>query len=235
MSYRDFNYTPYYEKMLEMETTPTPTPTPITDKNEERAINNLYIKTELNRPVAFLKIYIDNTLPNYEQVLALYTDAVLKHNRAVLDDPLPNSGFDLFFLEKTVFGGGGDDALPFQNKMCNFHLKMEMDYFDGHMEYPTGFYLYPRSSICKTPLMLSNHVGIIDMSYRGFVMGAFRCFDASYVVEENTRLLQICHPSLCPIYVYIVEKETDLELNTTRGTGGFGSTGVSLPVANNIV
>ena len=45
----------------------------------------------------------------------------------------------------------------------------------------------------------------------------------TYTVEKNTRLLQICHPSYCPIFIVFV-KENDLS-NTERSTGGFGSTG----------
>ena len=33
-----------------------------------------------------------------------------------------------------------------------------------------GYYLYPRSSISKTPLRLANSVGIIDAGYRGNIM-----------------------------------------------------------------
>jgi dUTPase len=74
--------------------------------------------------------------------------------------------------------------------------------------------------------MLANHVGIIDSGYRGNLIGAFRCLlpDKNYIVEQFTRLLQVCHPSLCPIYVVLVE-ESDL-VDTERGAGGFGSTGV---------
>jgi dUTPase len=56
------------------------------------------------------------------------------------------------------------------------------------------------------------------------LIGAFRnTGENTYVVEKDVRLLQICHPSLCPIYVELVDES---ELSTTeRGEGGFGSTG----------
>ena len=89
------------------------------------------------------------------------------------------------------------------------------------------FYLYPRSSISKTPLMLANHTGIIDSGYRGNLKVAMRSmyFDEtdSYTVSANSRLVQICDPTLKPIYVVIVD-ESELS-NTERGEGGFGSTG----------
>ena len=86
------------------------------------------------------------------------------------------------------------------------------------------FQIYPRSSISKTPLLLANHVGIIDSGYRGNLITAFRCLENSYLAEKNTRLVQICLPSLGPFHVKIVN-EDDLS-NTSRGAGGFGSTGV---------
>ena len=85
-----------------------------------------------------------------------------------------------------------------------------------------SFFMYPRSSISKTPLRLANSVGIIDRDYRGNLIG---CFDnisnEDYVVEKGTRLLQICAPNLEPITFELVEELSE----TSRGTGGFGSTG----------
>lgn len=45
-----------------------------------------------------------------------------------------------------------------------------------------------------------------------------------YTVQKTTRLLQICHPNLYPIYIKVVN-ETQLS-SSERGGGGFGSTGV---------
>lgn len=86
---------------------------------------------------------------------------------------------------------------------------------------PVSYYLYPRSSLANTPLMLANSVGIIDAGYRGEIKAAFRNFFGVHVVSPGTRLVQLCAPGLQPIKVKLVT-----ELNTTeRGSGGFGSTG----------
>ena len=104
-----------------------------------------------------------------------------------------------------------------------------MVYYDSvkTKTYPSPFYMYPRSSISKTPLTLSNSVGVIDSGYRGNLIAAFRYLSNSctpYTVDKYNRLIQICHPSLCKIFVILVNKE---ELTTTeRGTDGFGSTGL---------
>jgi dUTP pyrophosphatase len=72
--------------------------------------------------------------------------------------------------------------------------------------------------------MLANQTGIIDSGYRGWIMGAFRYLgDSCEKVEKDTRLLQICAPKLEPFLVALVE-ESQLS-DSTRGEGGFGSTG----------
>ena len=45
-----------------------------------------------------------------------------------------------------------------------------------------------------------------------------------YTIEKSTKLTQICHPTLAPFLVELVEDEEILEW-TSRGEGGFGSTG----------
>jgi|688.fasta_scaffold02460_4 dUTP pyrophosphatase len=150
----------------------------------------------------------------YPELLELYKTQIEKHNNAILTDPYPNSGFDLHFPQHETF----DD---YKTKFVNFQIKGQMIYNDQI----TGYYMYPRSSISKTPLILANHVGVIDGNYRGNILGAFRNLsNESYSVKKNERLLQICHSSLCPIFVELVDDENDL-VKTTRGEGGFGSTG----------
>ena len=163
------------------------------------------------RSFAVLKIAVN---PNKPELVELYKTHIQKHNASIITDPFPNSGFDLFVPETTQVG---TDV-----KMISMDVKCEMLDKNG---YSCAYYMYPRSSLSKTPLMLANHVGIIDSGYRGFLIGAFRGLNLlnRYEVEKNTRLLQICHPSLCPLHVVMVDES---ELSTTsRGAGGFGSTG----------
>jgi len=131
-----------------------------------------------------------------------------------------DSGFDLFVPKQTVF------ETPFKSEFIDFGIKAEMVFYSLNcISSPTAFTIHPHSSLSKTPLMLANHTGIIDAGYRGSLIGAFRCLgDSPYVVEQNTRLVQICHPSLCPIYVEIVSSPGELT-DTSRGSGAFGSTG----------
>ncbi len=89
---------------------------------------------------------------------------------------------------------------------------------------PVSYYLYPRSSMGgKTPLRMSNSVGIIDSGYRGHLIGMVdNLSEEDYVVEQGSRLFQVCSPTLNnPIDLSIVQELSE----TQRGEGGIGSTG----------
>jgi len=168
---------------------------------------------------AILKIAVDH---QNDDLLNVYQNAAFTHNTTMLSDVFPNSGFDIYTPADVVF------TTPFQSLFIDHKIKTEMLYYSISKKTleNTAYVVHPRSSISKLPLMLANHTGIIDQGYRGNVIGAFRWLDQTqnqYVVEKNTRLLQICHPSLCRIFVILVSES---ELSTTsRGEGGFGSTG----------
>lgn len=92
---------------------------------------------------------------------------------------------------------------------------------------PSGYYLYPRSSMgAKTPLRLSNSVGIIDAGYRGSLIGLFdNICNKDYEVKASDRLLQICAPNITyPIKLNIVDDVSKLG-TTQRNDSGFGSSG----------
>ena len=164
-----------------------------------------------------LKMYIDAP-----DLLEKYTPYVARHNDAMLTSSHPDAGFDLFTpVPYSYAPDAGARAIHFQTKCSAKMVKS-----DGKT-YPTGFYLYPRSSLSKTPLRLANSVGIIDSGYRGNLVGMFYNTDSkkSYKVESHSRLAQICGPELVPIIVELVSSESDLGMETDRGIGGFGSTG----------
>jgi dUTP pyrophosphatase len=176
-----------------------------------------------------LRIFVN---PEFPELVEIYRTAVENHKKN-LEKEFPDSGFDLYVPQDELFTY---DSLM-KTKMIDFQIKTEMKcpevYIGGNgfFDRNKAFYLYARSSLSKTPLMLSNHVGIVDSGYRGNLMGAFRCLyknedneNYSYVVPKHTRLVQICMASLEPFEVELVEKASDLS-NTERGEGGFGSTG----------
>lgn len=166
-----------------------------------------------------LYLFVNRDFP---ELRAVYENAIEQHNHSVLNDKNPNAGFDLFFPDETEF-----DSID--SKMVNFQIKCEMRLHNTleNTSRSTGFYLYPRSSISKTRLMLANQTGIIDSGYRGWILGAFRYLGNSTPGErvfQNSRLLQICGPNLQPFLVSLVDES--VLSDSTRGQGGFGSTGV---------
>lgn len=154
------------------------------------------------------------------ELLKEYKPRIDNHNNSILNNNFADSGFDLLVPDSIIF----DKKI--ETTFIDFEIKCEMITLNTKTNNynNNAYYMYPRSSLSKTPLMLANHTGIIDSGYRGNLKGAFRSLMIDYNVVKNTRLLQICHPSLYPIYVIVVN-ETELS-TSERGCGGFGSTGV---------
>ena len=125
-----------------------------------------------------------------------------------------DSGLDLFCPETITINPG---------ETVKINLQIKCEALSNDRQRNVSYYLYPRSSIIKTPLRLSNSVGIIDAGYRGDIIA---CVDniknESYTITQGDRLFQICAGNLEPIEFQLVN---DLS-NTQRGTGGFGSTGL---------
>lgn len=141
-----------------------------------------------------------------------------------------DSGIDLYCPEDITF-------MPGETKLVNLDIKCQM--IDNMIGNDVSYYLYPRSSISKTPLRLANSVGIIDSGYRGNIMAALtysvndkhfieinknKFLDLEknkFVLKANTRIVQICSGDLTPITYQLKDKLNE----TDRGNGGFGSTG----------
>lgn len=84
-----------------------------------------------------------------------------------------------------------------------------------------GYMLVPRSSIVKTPLRLSNSIGIIDKSYRGELMAVVdNISDEDFNINYGQCLFQIvAFDGNLPKFNLV-----DTLDETKRGDGGFGST-----------
>lgn len=126
-----------------------------------------------------------------------------------------DSGFDLFTPTETIVP---KNAVGFKIPLS---IKAEPTFSDN---IPRGYYLYLRSSTgSKTPLRMSNMVGIIDFEYRGEICGIVdNLSDEDWTIEKHQRLFQLCSPDLSPITILISD---DLS-NTVRDLNGFGSTGL---------
>ena len=131
-----------------------------------------------------------------------------------------DSGLDIYFPE--------DIDVP-SRESKTIKLGIACEAFKNQEDKENGrncaFYLYPRSSISRTPIRLANSVGIIDSGYRGELMVVVDNMNIGgdpYHIERGKRLFQICAPDLSPFeHVEVVESLSSSE----RGQGGFGSTG----------
>ena len=96
------------------------------------------------------------------------------------------------------------------------------------LEIPEGFVglVFPRSSIRKTNLQLSNSVGVIDSGYRGELQATFNKIQGIDNVErENYKVGdRVCQIMIIPHPTIELNEVNELS-NTERGEGGFGSTG----------
>ena len=154
-----------------------------------------------------------------------YAKRIADHNKKLEDSKHPDSGFDILQPSEVILCN--EQALA--NKL---KLGIMAAAYDIESSKPLAYYLFPRSSISKTPLRMSNSVGIIDSGYRGELMamvdlekglGAEKGTD-EFRIEVHDRYFQICMGDLSPFYVEMVDNLEDLGI-TERGAGGFGSTG----------
>jgi dUTP pyrophosphatase len=160
-----------------------------------------------------LKIYSDSQWTRHR-----YAELAQIHNDKLVQSSTYDAGFDVYVPDHVL-------CLRDEVVKIDFGIQCSAQVVtDSGKLYNTGFYMYPRSSLSKTRLRLANAVGIIDSGYRGNLIGAFDILE-DCSVTKNSRLTQICAPSLIPIFVEVVDKLSDLGEQTERGSGGFGSTG----------
>ena len=119
-----------------------------------------------------------------------------------------DAGLDLYIIEDIEFK-------PMETKLIKLGISCEPA--DGK-----AYYLMPRSSISKTPLRMSNSIGLIDGGYRGEIMASCdNIKDIFYSVSRGQRLFQLVAFDSSPIKYTLTEELSD----TSRGEDGFGSTG----------
>ena len=119
-----------------------------------------------------------------------------------------DAGLDLFITKDQVIDPGSTAKIHLGISCENMEMK--------------PYLLMARSSISKTPLRLSNAVGLIDAGYRGEIMAAVdNIKDSSYRLEKGQRLFQLVSMNGESIHFDLVDTLSD----TSRGEDGFGSTG----------
>ena len=140
-----------------------------------------------------------------------------------------DAGIDLY-VPDTIEESDTTKTLFLDHQIICRMTKETMDW-----EVPVSYYLYPRSSISKTPYRLANSVGIIDSGYRGNIIAALDCIrniqniqniqNIPYTLEKFQRIVQICAPTLEPVQLVVCNSKEEMNMNTERSTGGFGSSG----------
>ena len=108
------------------------------------------------------------------------------------------------------------EFLPNQTKLVGTGLAMEI---------PEGYagLIYARSGLAsKRGLAPANKVGVVDADYRGEIMVALHNHsDKIQTIEPKERIAQLVVTPFLKAEFFETETLTD----TTRGAGGFGSTG----------
>lgn len=98
------------------------------------------------------------------------------------------------------------------------------------IEIPTGYVglIFPRSSNSKKDLILTNHVGVIDSSYRGEIIFKYKstlCSSGQYITGKNYEVGDKVGQLILFPYPQVTIEEVEELTETERGTNGFGSTG----------
>lgn len=110
------------------------------------------------------------------------------------------------------------------NTMVNECGQLLLQYHtDIAVEIPEGYVglLFPRSSVCKKSLSLTNSVGVIDAGYRGEIMAVFRNTTdvIPAVYKEGERFAQLVIIPIQDVQPIEVEELSESD----RGEGGYGS------------
>lgn len=145
--------------------------------------------------IKFKKLHPDAKIPSYSKV--------------------GDAGMDLTAISKewTKASGG---------YYCEYDTGLSVEIPEGYV----GL-IFPRSSQSNVNLLLSNHVGVIDSEFRGSIRFRFKqIIDGmmsldlkDYEIGDRIgQLIILPYPQIEPI-------EVDELSETSRGEGGFGSTG----------
>ncbi len=149
-------------------------------------------------------------MPNNEftclvKIKKLHSDAHTPHYAHFGD-----SGADLFSVEEAILH-------PMQRKAIATGLSAEV---------PQGFELQvrPKSGLAlKSGLTVLNTPGTIDFGYRGEIkVILINLSEETYRIEKGQKIAQLV---VAPV-VYAEFQEVDELSETSRGEGGFGSTGL---------
>lgn len=170
---------------------------------------------------------IGNYATEYAQYCALYNN----QNNNMITVKVKKLHKDAVIPSYAKIGDAGMDLTVISRKMCT---QESLEDGSGYIQYGTGLameipegyvgLIFPRSSVTNKSMMLKNCVGIIDSIYRGEIMLRFLVnsnYTYNTIYEVGERAAQII---IMP-YPSVQMVESDELSETSRGTGGYGSTG----------
>ena len=159
--------------------------------------------------------------PKYN-ILYLYPNQDLNHetkdflrNHYFNKQYTNDSGFDIICTHTSTIPPNA------RGVKINLGISSQMTYENQYV----GYMLVPRSSTgSKSPLRLSNSIGIIDSGYTGNIIA---CVDnlsnKAFTINKGEKYFQLVSFNGYPIIHYIVDDQPIPQ--TQRGQNGFGSTG----------
>lgn len=184
-----------------------------------------------------------------EQYINLYSLERITENDIYItkEKHLESKGLDLIFPN--------DIIIPRESRVL-VDMNVIVISKNNHSSITSPFFLVLRSSAHHYPLLLSNHIGIFDATYRGSVKVSLhnivrevsqysqyvgyndkffvRNEDGALIIKAGTRLIQLL-PNLSNSTSFQLVTDFQEDMKTTlRGTGGFGSTGVNVLEGNHI-
>lgn len=138
-----------------------------------------------------------------------------------------DAGLDLFIMKKQVIKAGETKLIDLEVKCQN--KEVECKFWKWRIKNKklnvykyNSYFMMPRSSISKTPLIMHNSLGLIDSGYLGTLkIPLYNTSDKDFTLNVGERYVQLVNADLSPVKFKIVKELR----KTTRGEGGFGSTG----------
>lgn len=162
-----------------------------------------------NEYILYIAVDLPDDVSRENELIEIYKNAIEDYNDKCKENIFMDSGFDLFIAIDHFMRKYSQNTINHYIRACCYMKNPSYigDISDSYV--PSAYYLYPRSSISKTPLRMANSVGIIDSGYRGSIMAKVdvhtynfpnqdtqlqnQTYDKSKQFKENSNNIQVKH------------------------------------------
>ena len=153
-----------------------------------------------------------------------YEKRVAAHNARLNDSSHPDSGFDILQPSERI--------LYRENELNNkIPLGVMAAAYDIESGKPLAYYLFPRSSISRSNMRMSNSVGIIDSGYRGELIAAVDLVGAACSRAIDIAAGRRAHVA-CSRAIDV--SGTDVENGAGAGAGAGAGVGADVDTENSV-